>query len=557
LESFSFPLEILSLFNKARKNTVTAMDIAAVVEMVVQESNFDPLDLPERDLGSRINLGTSLSYNPHNTFSISSGLPLRSLQYFLKNHTGDFQSRLRFIWNNFQSIVVTNDEDLQSLELLCKEYEKARIVSGAAPSAPLLHSVVLSWAKGMGCFEHPGPMHQAHIRAILKFTHDLHRRNIYGGTALDLLAENGGVDLVQNWLEMLRRSGINAERYCQEEELLHPGGWVIQAAECCRTLQFTLSADGSAGDIRVLITSRLHPRYESLDSSYLCPSLWRRRRHCLSMQDSCLIRDGKPVLGMPGSFGMEMRPNSEMIWEGSYSGITIRSRYEAASLQKSASTTENGVYCLVLDDTEEFPISERLPEGPTSLSKELDGIGSEAPWERLEYMWFKFYNPACKTMELQDFDEMQNFLKSTELTENLQLTRSQFPDLYSLWCELIGKSNKMIVLIELRQLHEMWVKSLIGFLELEKTLHSLESKEKWIAEEDKLIIRWTRSFYELVVTKIKFINSRRLQENCVFRPVEGIIIFSSEELKRCTGDERRFSGEGIAVDITKVLRPSP
>jgi hypothetical protein len=205
-------------------------------------------------------------------------------------------------------------DDKQYVEIhdfLFSHYEKT-VASGGLPEnypSPLLHRLLRGWMTRDSISD------RRTVISNLRWTTDLHRRNAAGKTALDLvIAFNCGdepkkVTLINKWIALLSDADINLHKYGQTELELHPDGLIIP--RCCREIKAEILF-GRSNDIQINVTeNRIKAQYQSLDPDYMCEA-WCGRESCLSKVDGALIKDGRPIQSIPGSWEKPLKPNSKL-----------------------------------------------------------------------------------------------------------------------------------------------------------------------------------------------------------------------------------------------------
>jgi hypothetical protein len=136
-----------------RQGMIEAKDIAATVDTIIRHGGFDTLDLPRRKWLGRTDFENWLSTCHLQAFSLISGLPYQNIEYILKILTADIVNRYLFIPANFMGMVVVSEDDERSLKHLCTEYEEMRQLPYTVEFSPLLHHVLIWWARDLRCVE--------------------------------------------------------------------------------------------------------------------------------------------------------------------------------------------------------------------------------------------------------------------------------------------------------------------------------------------------------------------------------------------------------------------
>lgn len=148
------------------------------------------------------------------------------------------------------------------------------------------------------------------ISRAFELTGDLFRTE-GAGTTLDTVAGING-NIVQNWLDLLRKNGVDLGQYIRYEQSQHPDGVVKQPRECCRIIYVKFFGVEDEDELGITLTNVCNPCYEHLDPEYRCDKLGPRE-NCISQIDPVFVGDdGRPVPALPGSWTPRFKPNKEL-----------------------------------------------------------------------------------------------------------------------------------------------------------------------------------------------------------------------------------------------------
>ncbi|KAE8448485.1 hypothetical protein EG329_009366 [Mollisiaceae sp. DMI_Dod_QoI] len=136
-----------------------------------------------------------------------------------------------------------------------------------------------------------------------------HYEHDAGGTPLDSIARLDD-SMIEEWLELLRRNGINILEYLQYESDRHPDGVVDQGIFlCCRhiTLNFQHGEDGITG---VEVENVCSPQYVHFHPEYRCEAR-RAREKCITQLPDIIIDEAGRPQDIPGNWSGALNSNSD------------------------------------------------------------------------------------------------------------------------------------------------------------------------------------------------------------------------------------------------------
>ncbi|KFY11224.1 hypothetical protein V491_07313 [Pseudogymnoascus sp. VKM F-3775] len=253
-------------------------------------------------------------------------IPYNTLVYLLGSNCfyGDSYNRIIFIRDTLDSLRQLRGDFSEVITLLCTQYEALQNCENNVyfDRSILLHSSVLRWCWAKENDDEQTKEVERKIEQILKLTKDLHRVSSDGHTALGHILRHASYDksrtitLINNWLTLLSKNGIDSHKYLRQELQRHPDGYKVK--NCCRSIKLAVSFKDAENGVQFGIENITRSIYKYLDPAYLCEA-WRQRDNqpgsmstCLSVVDEGLIYNGRPLPSAPGSWVTTIKPNTEL-----------------------------------------------------------------------------------------------------------------------------------------------------------------------------------------------------------------------------------------------------
>lgn len=299
-------IHALQIFDRNHRKS-SSQPIAEIIDALIHDASFDPF-------------ACSFLDTARTTCTLFNGLPYENIRMlFLTESYVSLERRYIFIAEHLLAIENDIVNGLESVDFLLTHYERLRNIKDSSCRWPyvetILQQLVGAWVTST---EQSRLSWEVKIFRALELTSDLFRTGS-AGTVLDTVALMKGI-LVQHWLEILHKNGVDLEHYIRYEQSQHLGGTIMQLFTCCRIIhmQFSYAEDGSHAT--ATISNVCNPRYEHLDSDYRCED-YIRREICISQMDPIFVgNNGRLLSPLPGSWTPSLKSNKDLRLVRRYAG---------------------------------------------------------------------------------------------------------------------------------------------------------------------------------------------------------------------------------------------